>query len=263
MRLEKSPHLLRIQILFTSLAFAITIALSAKGVAAQITVATAASVQFAMEDLTAAYAKKTGFTAKAVYGASGALVTQIRNGAPFHVFVSADAAFPDSLRAAGHAAGMSETYGYGALVLWTTKNLALDKDLAVLNNPAVLKIALADVKRAPYGREALKAMKKAGVHDDVEAKLVYGENISQVSQYVLTGNADVGFNAKSIVASPDMKGRGSWIEVDPALYDKITQKMVMTKAGYRDHPKQSAAFLEFMLSPAGRAILAAHGYALP
>ncbi|HEX2613026.1 MAG TPA: molybdate ABC transporter substrate-binding protein [Fibrobacteria bacterium] len=235
----------------------------AAGASAQITVATAASVQFAMQDLIAAFTKKTGYEAKAVYGASGALVTQIRNGAPFDVFVSADASFPDSLKAAGQSAGKSEVYGYGALVLWTTKDLDLSKGLSILANPAVAKIALADVKRAPYGRESAKALKKAGIYDSVEAKLVYGENISQVTQYVVTGNADAGFNAKSIVVAPEMKGRGKWIELDPSLYDRIKQKMVMTRAGYREHPTQSAAFMEFVLSAPGRKILAEYGYSLP
>lgn len=239
------------------------VGLLAAAASAQITVATAASVQFAMEDLLSAFAKKTGFEAKAVYGASGALVTQIRSGAPFDVFVSADAGFPDSLKAAGQAAGKPETYGYGTLVLWTTKDLDLSRGVAGLTNPAFAKIALADVKKAPYGREAAKALARAGVYDSVSARLVFGENISQVTQYVITGNADAGFDAKSIVAAPEMKGRGKWVEVDPVLYDEITQKMVMTRAGYRDHPKESAAFMEFVLSGEGRKILAAHGYALP
>lgn len=235
----------------------------ASSAAAQITVATAASVQFAMEDLLDAFAKRQGTRSKAVYGASGALVSQIRNGAPFDVFVSADKAFPDSLRAAGHAAGKPEVYGYGKLVLWTLGDAPLDPALSNLKDPSFRVIALADVKRAPYGREAAKAMKKAGVYEAVEARLVYGENISQVSQYVLTRNADVGFNAKSIVAAPEMRGKGRWVEVDSTLYDRIAQAAVMTRRGYETNAKASAAFLEFMRSAQGRKILAGHGYGLP
>lgn len=230
---------------------------------AQITIATAASVQFAMEDLLTAFTKKTGIEAKAVYGASGALVSQIRNGAPFHVFVSADMGFPDSLRAKGYAAGKTEAYAYGKLVLWTLKDLDLRQGLSVLKNDAVAKIALADVKRAPYGREAAKALRKAGVYEAVESKLVYGENISQVSQFVLTGNADAAFNAKSVVVAPEMRGKGRWVEVDSTLYDKIAQGAVMTRRGYDDHARESAAFLEFLQSAPGRKILAGYGYALP
>lgn len=232
----------------------------------QITIATAASVQFAMEALRTAFTKSTGIEAKAVYGASGALVTQIRNGAPFDVFVSADMGFPDSLRAKGYAAEKPRPYAFGKLVLWTLKDpkdLKLSPDLAFLKDPGVSKIALADIKKAPYGREAAKALKKAGVYDAVESKLVFGENISQVSQYVLTGNVEVGFDAKSIVVAKEMQGKGQWVEVDPALYDRIAQGAVMTRTGYENHAREAATFLEFLYSKTGKKILEDYGYAVP
>lgn len=230
---------------------------------AQITAAVAANVQFAMEEIKAEFKKTSGIEVKTIYGASGSLTTQIRNGAPFDVFVSADMDFPDSLHKWGYATGKPRPYAYGKLVLWTTKDLDLGKGLALLADPAVGKIALADPLRAPYGREAVKAMGRAGVSDKVAAKLVYGESIAQVNQYVLVGTVSIGFTAKAIVLAPGMKGKGKWAEVDSALYDPIAQGAVLGKYGAENHPALSERFLDYLHSPSAGSILAKYGYALP
>jgi molybdate transport system substrate-binding protein len=229
----------------------------------QITAAVAASAQFAMEDLKAEFRKSSGIEVKAVYGASGKFATQIRNGAPFDVFISADMDFPDSLYKWGFARDKPIPYAYGKLVLWTLKDLDLDKGLALLMDSGVSKAALADPKRAPYGREAVKALKKSGLYERVLPKLVYGENISQVSQYVLTGNADVGFNAKSVVMANEVKGKGKWKEVDSTLYDRIAQGAIVSKYGQENHSEASSRFLAFLHSDLARNILFMYGYALP
>lgn len=228
---------------------------------AGITVATAASLRFAMEDLRAGFRGATGIEAKAVYGSSGRLCAQIRDGAPFDVFVSADMDFPDSLAAWGYAAGKPRAYGYGKLALWTMRGLDVDRGLPMLADPGVKRIALADPARAPYGREALKALRKSGL--DLDAKLVFGESIAQVNQYVLLGNADAGITAMSIVLAPDLRGKGVWREVDSALYDPIAQGAVVCKHGALNHPGPSARFLEYLHSPPARAILGRYGYRLP
>jgi molybdate transport system substrate-binding protein len=230
---------------------------------AQITAAVAANVQFAMEDIKAAFKKGTGIEVKTVYGASGKLATQIRNGAPFDLFVSADMDFPDSLRAWGHAPEKPRPYAYGKLVMWTLKDLDLGKGLAMLADSAIGRIALADPKRAPYGRESLKALQRSGLADALRPKLVYGENISQVSQYILTGNADIGFNAKSIVLAPETRGKGHWKEVDSALYDPIAQGAVVCRYGVENNPDLSSRFYAFLYSARAREILARYGYVLP
>jgi molybdate transport system substrate-binding protein len=196
-------------------------------------------------------------------GASGKFATQIRNGAPFDVFISADMDFPDSLYKWGFARDKPIPYAYGKLVLWTLKDLDLDKGLALLMDSGVSKAALADPKRAPYGREAVKALKKSGLYERVLPKLVYGENISQVSQYVLTGNADVGFNAKSVVMANEVKGKGKWKEVDSTLYDRIAQGAIVSKYGQENHSEASSRFLAFLHSDLARNILFMYGYALP
>ena len=188
--------------------------LLARGASGQITAAVAASVQFAMEELKEEFRRQTGMEVKAVYGSSGKLTTQIRNGAPFDLLVSADMDFPDSLHAWGHAAAAPKPYAYGKLVLWSMKDLDLSKGLAALADPAVGKIALADPERAPYGRESVRALKRAGLYDKLKGRLVLGESISQVSQYVLLGSVDAGFGAKSVVLAPGTAGKGRWVEVD-------------------------------------------------
>jgi molybdate transport system substrate-binding protein len=239
------------------------LALAALPAAAQITAAVAANAQPAMEEMRVDFKKATGADVKAVYGSSGKLTTQIKNGAPFDIFISADMEFPDSLAKWGYAAGKPRPYAYGKLVLWTTR--AIDPALgpAALSGPGIGKIALADPLRAPYGRESVKALKKAGVYDAVKDKFVYGESIGQVNQYILLGAVDIGFTAKSVVVAADMQGKGKWAEVDSSLYDPIAQGAVVCKYGSENNPTLSAKFLEYLYSPPARAIFAKYGYKLP
>jgi molybdate transport system substrate-binding protein len=246
-----------------ALAFFAFLFLTGTGTFAQITAAVAANVQFAMEDLKADFKKATGIDVKAVYGSSGKFVAQIKNGAPFDVFVSADMDFPDSLSKWGYAAAKAKPYAYGKLVLWTLKDYDLEKGLDLLADSALAKIALADPKRAPYGREALKALQKSGVYAKVQSKLVYGESISQISQYILTGNVDIGFSAKSVVLAGEIKGKGKWKEVDSTLYDKIAQGAVVCKYGLENNPDLSARFLAYLYSKPAREIFTRYGYVLP
>jgi len=230
---------------------------------ARITAAAAASLQYALEEMKAGYLASTGVEVRAVYGSSGKLAAQIRNGAPFDVFLSADMEFPDSLAKWGYASARPKPYAYGKLVLWTTRKAGPGKGLALLAEPGIGKIALADTQRAPYGREALKALRKSGYYDRAKAKLVFGESISQVNQYVLLGTADIGFTAKSVVVAKEMRGKGQWAEVDSALYDPIAQGAVVCRYGAEHNPGPSAAFLAYLYSAPARTILARYGYAPP
>lgn len=229
----------------------------------QITIAVAANVQFAMEELKTEFKKSTGIEIKTSYGASGKFCTQIKNGAPYDVFISADMDFPDSLYKWGYAKEKPRPYAFGKLVLWTMKDLDLAPGISVLADSGVVKIAVADPRRAPYGREAVMALKKAGLFDKIESKLVYGENISQVAQYILTGNADIGFNAKSVVLAGEVASKGKWKEVDSALYAPIAQGVVLCKHGWENHPVPSRRFYEFLFSDKARAVFLRFGYRLP
>lgn len=238
-------------------------AFSARADAARIIVAAAANVEYAMEDLRADFRKASGIEVNAVYGSSGKLCAQIRNGAPFDVFVSADMDHPDSLSRWGYAPAKAAPYAYGKLVIWTAKKIDLGKGLAVFADTGLGKIAVADPQRAPYGREAVKALRHSGTWAAAEPRLVFGESISQVNQYILLGSAGIGITSKSTVLSVEMKGKGTWMEVDSAAYHPIAQGAVICKHGAGEHPEASARFLAYLHSRPARAILARYGYGLP
>jgi molybdate transport system substrate-binding protein len=227
---------------------------------AQITIAAAANVRFTLEALKKEFKRETGIGVESVYGASGTLAERIRGGAPFDVFLSADMGFPDSLYAWGFASDKPRTYAYGRLALWTLKDLDLKKGMAVLSDSGVRTIAIADPQRAPYGREAMNILKRLGLDQALKPKLVTGENIAEVSRYVLSGEADIGFDAKSIVLE---SGKGNWKEVDTALYDAIAQGAVITRYGAEKHPGPSTRFYAFLFSTPARVIFNRNGYALP
>ena len=230
---------------------------------AQITAAVAANLQYAFEDLRAEFKKETGAEVKAVYGASGKLTSQIRSGAPFHVFVSADVQYPDSLWKARLAASAPRIYAYGELVLWTTRDLDLSKGVDLVKDPTVKRIGIGDPKVTIYGPAALGALKVRGLEATAAPKIVYGENIAQVGQYVVSGAVDLGFAPLSLAGAPAMKGKGRFVRVDPKLYEALPQAAVVTAYGKEHDGAVSQRFADFLLSPAARTILAGYGYRLP
>jgi molybdate transport system substrate-binding protein len=231
--------------------------------AAPLTVAIAANLKYVFDDLAAEFKKETGIEAQSVLGASGKIATQVRNGAPFDVFLSADMEFPKALYEDGYAVTPARPYAYGVLVLWTQKDVDLAQGVAGLAAPAVGKVAIANPKVAPFGRQALKALEYYQVRAAVEPKLVYGESITQVSQYVDSKAADVGFSAKSIVIAPETAGKGKWMEVPSESYEPIAQGMVLLKHGVQSNPEAARKFYGFVLSPKAREIFARYGYKLP
>jgi molybdate transport system substrate-binding protein len=233
------------------------------GAHAQITAAVAANMQFAFEDIRAEFKKATGIEVKAVYGASGKLSTQIRSGAPFDAFISADVDYPDSLWKNKHAATAPRVYASGLLVLWTTKDLDLSKGLELVKDPSVRKIGIGDPKVTVYGPAAIESLKKLGLWDEAQPKVVYGQNISQVGQYVVTGAVDLGFAPLSIAGAPANKGKGKFIAVDHKLYENLPQAAVVTKFGQENNPGSSRKLIDFLLGPKSREILARYGYNLP
>jgi molybdenum ABC transporter molybdate-binding protein len=165
----------------------------------ELTVAAAADLSSALQEIADRYEKKTGVHLKLSFGASGALTQQIQNGAPFDLFFSADMDYPRQLIAAG-AADPASLYQYavGKVVLWVPADSPLDLDhkgMSVLLDPSVKKIAVANPQHAPYGRAAVAALKHAGMYDQIADRLVLGENVAQAAQFVESGNAQAGFVA--------------------------------------------------------------------
>jgi molybdate transport system substrate-binding protein len=229
----------------------------------QLVVATAANMKFAMEDLRADFSSMNKTEVKAVYGSSGKLVTQIKNGAPFDLFISADVGFADSAVKWGYGASKPRIYAYGKLALWTMKNLDLQKGLSVLAEPGIGKIAIGDPKVTVYGPASIEAMKKAGVYDRVKAQFVFADNIGQVAEFIVTQSADIGLTAMSIAISEPMRGKGTWVAVDSSLYPPIGQAAIILKYGEDNNPGIAAAFYEYLYSERARAILKRYGYSLP
>jgi molybdate transport system substrate-binding protein len=227
-------------------------------------VAAAADLQLAMHDLASQFEKNSGTKVAVSYGSSGNFQAQIENGAPFDLFFSADAMYPERLVKASVADAQSLVeYAEGHLVLWAAsgENLQLAKrGFEVLKDPRVQKIAIANPQHAPYGRAAVAALKKAGLYDQVKDKLVYGENISQAAQFAQSGSAQLGLVAFSLTFAESMKTGETW-EIPAEYYPPIQQEAVIINSS----PNKAAAraFLAFVKSEQGRKILSNYGLTSP
>lgn len=242
----------------------ITLVASFSATASQpLIVAVAANVKFVFDELKVEFKKSTGIDATGVFASSGKINAQIKSGAPYDVFMSADMEFPQALHKEGFAVTPPRVYARGVLVLWTLQPLDMQEGLRVLANPEVKKVAMANPRLAPYGREAMRALDHFKLRAAVEPKLVYGESIAQVNQYIDTKSVEIGFTAKSVVLAPQMQGRGKWIEVPRESYQPIEQGVVMLKHGADTNAAAAKQFMEFMASAKARAILQKFGYILP
>ncbi len=226
-------------------------------------VAVAANVKYAFDDLAAEFKKETGIQVQGIFGASGKIVAQVKSGAPYDVFLSADTESPDVLYREGLAIGAPRVYAYGVLVLWSRKDIDLGKGIVVVTDTAVQKVAIANPELAPYGRAAIQALEKAGLSGAVGPKLVYGESIGQTLQFADSGAADVAFVAKSLVVSPEMTGTGKWVEAPKGSYAPIAQGVVVLKHGAETRGDAARKFVAFLFTPKARAIFEKYGYLLP
>ena len=231
----------------------------------EITVAAAADLNYALQDVARHFTANTGTGVKLSFGSSGNLFSQIENGAPFDVFFSADTEYPKKLADAGSVdAGSVRTYAVGHLVLWLPKSSPFDPQklkMDLLTNAAVQRIAIANPQHAPYGRAAMAALEHFGLKDKVASKLVIGENISQAAQFVQSGNAQAGLIALSLALSPSMKDSGRYWELPSDSYPELKQSAAILSASKRKPAAQ--AFLNYVTSPEGRAILQQYGFRTP
>jgi molybdate transport system substrate-binding protein len=229
-----------------------------------VTVAAAADLIYAMNEITSTFEKSSGCTVRVSTGSSGNFLSQIENGAPLDVFFSADIEYPKKLEAEGLTVpGSTYLYAVGKIVLWIRNDSRLDvsKGLAILRDPSMQKLAIANPQHAPYGRAAEEALRKAGVYDEVKGRLVLGENISQAAQFVESGNADAGILALSLALSPALKEKGRFWRIPENLYAPIQQGVVLVRAS--PNPQGARAFLDYIKSPATSALLERYGFALP
>jgi molybdate transport system substrate-binding protein len=245
------------KILF-SVVLVLLAACARRGANGGLTLAVAANMQYAMEEIAAAFTERTGIPCVLVVSSSGKLTAQIREGAPFDVFVSADLKYPEAVEDSGLASSPPQVYAYGKLVLWTVKE-GLEPSPEVLASGAVSHIALANPKTAPYGQAAMQTLEGLGLLETVREKLVFGESISQTNQFITSRAADLGFTALSVVRSPEMRDTGAWVAIDPGLYQPIAQGIVLVRQPDRD-PGPARAFLSFVFSEESKSILTRYGY---
>jgi len=243
----------RIKILCVALALLISPAF-----AQNIKVAAAANLQAVIKALGQDFKQKTGITIEPIVGASGNLTAQARNGAPFDVFLSADMEFPETLFKEGFSAKKPVVYAQGSLVICSVQDIGFENWERVLLTGRIKKIAIANPAIAPYGRAANEVLKKKGILDNVQNKIVTGESISQVNTYITTGVADVGFTTQALVKDSNNKTKLYWEVIDPKLYAPIEQGMVLLKHG--ESNANAEKFYEYVLSPAAKAILKDYGY---
>lgn len=238
-------------VLLGSLVFA---TLFAPRTQAQLRIAAAADLQPVLPPILKQFQQSTGVHVEATYQASAGLTTQILNGAPFDVFLSADMGYPRQLLRAGLAdsGGITEyveavNYADGSLVLWARKDSSLPPpSLDLLRNPRLHRLAIANPDRAPYGRAAVAAISKLKLNESLQSKLVTAEDIAQAAQFVDSGNADAGLISLTAALTPRLSASGRYFVIPRDLYPTIKQGAVIISR--TAHPREARNFLEYLLS---------------
>ncbi len=247
----------RIILLLLAATFASTTLASEK-----ITIVAASDLKGCLDEVAANFRKAhAGAEIEVVYGSSGKFKTQIEQGAPFDLFFSADIAFPRELLNANLAVGEVHSYATGRLVLWSKTIDASTLKVADLTRADIQKIAIANPQHAPYGKRAEEALRASGVWEQVESKLVYGENIAQTAQFADSGNAQVGIIALSMVLGPEMAGKGSYNLVPETLHEPLEQAFVITRRAADN--TLAKAFADYVGSGQTRAVMVRYGFVLP
>jgi len=226
---------------------------------AQVVVAVAANFTAPMQKIAVAFEQDTGHKAVLSFGSSGKFYAQIKNGAPFQILLSADNETPARLEKEGATvAGSRFTYAVGRLVLWSKQAGVVDDKGEVLRKGTFEHIALADPKLAPYGAAAVEALTQLGLRQSLQPKVVQGENIAQTYQFVLTGNAALGFVALSqVMADGKVKEGSAWV-VPANLHKPIQQDAVTLSAG-KDNPA-ATALMGYLKSDTAKTIIRSFGY---
>lgn len=226
-----------------------------------IRVAAAADLARTLPAIGTSFEQANGRHVEVTFGASGMLAKQLAQGAPFDVFLSADASFVDEAVESGAClADTKRAYARGHVALWTKDEALRPNDVRDLMDAKYKKIAIANPEHAPYGRAAKQALVRAGVWSTVEPRVVYGENVGQTLAFAQTGNAEVAIVAQSLVADEPTHVRA----VDPALHEPLEQALVVCQGGANGGDRAGArAFADFMRAATAQAILAAHGFSAP
>ena len=237
---------------------AVCILLITPAIAQSIKVAVAANLQSVIKVLGADFKQKTGFTIEPIVGSSGNLVAQIRNGAPYDIFLSADMDFPETLFKENLSTKKPVVYAQGSLIICSSQDIGFENWERVLLTERIKKIAIANPAIAPYGKAANETLTDKGILNDIKQKVVTGESISQINTYITTGVADVGFTTLALVKDPANKIKLFYKVIDPKTYAPIEQGMVLLKRAGNN--KAAEMFYRYMLGKSAKAILKTYGY---
>ncbi|MSQ65997.1 MAG: molybdate ABC transporter substrate-binding protein [Limnohabitans sp.] len=233
--------------------------------ASVITVAAASDLKFALTEIAASYEKNSGQKINLLFGSSGTLTTQLLQNAPFDIFMSADEHLVFKLAVAGKTQDRGRLYAIGRIGLFVPNSSALKadgtfKDLAAaLQDGRLKQLAIANPEHAPYGQRARQALEHANLWMAVQAKLVLGENVSQAAQFAISGSAQAGIIALSLVLSPTVADKGQFELIPESWHQPLNQRMVLLKAA----PSSARQFYDYMASAYARDILARYGFSLP
>ena len=244
-----------------ALFFALTVTIAGISQADEVQVAVAANFTAPMQQIAAQFEKDSGHKATLAFGATGKFYAQIINGAPFEILLSADDETPARLEKEGQGvAGSRFTYAVGTLVLWSANPTLVDAKGEILKTGDFKHLALANPKTASYGTAAVEAMTKLGLLSTLQPRFVQGENISQTQQFIMSGNAELGFVALSqVFKDGKISGGSAWI-VPANLYQQIQQDAVLLSKG-KDKPA-AIALLAYLKGDKARAIIKSYGYEL-
>ena len=236
-----------------------------KSTPTQLSIAAAANLEFALDDLIKEFqGKYTATKVNVTYGVSEHFFAQLRSGAPYDLFLSADMGCPRKLAEAGLGADDIFLYAIGRIVVWVPKDSPVPVGklgVKALLEPSVRKIAIANPEYAPYGRAAVAALKALNVYDEVASRLLYGENIVETAQFVQSGAADVGILALSLALAPQMREAGRFWQVPLDAYPRMEQGGIILKSS--KNLEMARAFRDFVLGDHGREVLERCGFSLP
>ena len=225
----------------------------------ELTVAAAADLQFAFTEIGALFEQETGHKVVFVFGSTGQLAQQVENGAPYDLFASANISFVDDLAKKNLVLSDSVAlYARGRIVLAGNKTMSIQvATLDDLLSDEITHIAIANPEHAPYGVAAMEALKLSGLWEQIQPKLVYGENVRQALQFIQTGDAEAGIVSLSVANVPEI----TWSLIDAELHNPLDQALaVVASSAHQDVARQ---FAEFINSPSGRPIMQKYGFVLP
>lgn len=232
---------------------------------AQAAVAAAADLKFAVEEVAARFTADTGRTLRLSFGSSGNFTRQIQEGAPFQLFMSADEDLVFRLADAGKTEDRGTVYATGRIVLFTPNGstVAPDADMrdlgAALKDGRLKRFAIGNPDHAPYGKRAEEALRKAGLWDSIHPRLVLGENIAQAAQFAVSGDAQGGIVAYSLVLSPQLSGKGRYVLIPQDWHQPLRQRMVLLKGA----DESARAFYAYLQQPRAREVMRKYGFILP